>query len=678
MALGAVSTALPGMPGLTHLAAPSASAAPGDATLTPLDTWAWCGVHPDDPTAATAARSMAQIAGIDVTFGPCNVPTPDYTPAFTANRYVSPDQYRRLVDINAAAGMKTVVYDSRLWSANAAVRADATQFWAPVYQHIEAWDLGDEFDPAGPEWPLLIQRWNRVLADVTPVSGIRPYTNHLPWATDEALADLPGNDQLLSFAWYADDLGASIARAHADEATLMCGVNAFDHFSFVPSPDKIRTDMAALRSAGCDKFLVFGGQRVYGSSTFGPTSLVDGAGAPTTWAPAVQEGSGRSSFIGVGPARLLETRTGVGLGTVDGVQAGVGRRGEGSVSGVQVTGRAGIPGAVAAVSLNITAIDPLRAGFVTAYPCGTAQPNAAQLNHPRGGTVSTAVIVEPGADGRVCVFTMSDTDLVVDVNGYVPLGAAFEADVPARLLETRVGEGLSTIDGRDNGIGPRVGGSITELQVTGRAGVPNAVNAVVLSVTVTDARAPGFVTVFPCGGPIPTSANLNYSSGATVTNAVVAGVDATGKVCLYTMATVDMVVDLGGHLPLPAPVSTAPPSRVLDSRVGPGLSTIDGLQFAIGARAADTVTTLPIGGRGGIPRGVGAVVLDVTVTDPVRAGFVTVYPCSAGRPNAAHVNFSARQTVSNMVVADVAADGAVCIYTMAGTHLVVDVLSYLP
>lgn len=678
LVLAAASPVLPDVPGLTPLAATSAAAAPGDTTLTPLDTWAWCGVHPDDPTAAVAARSMAVDAGIDVTFGPCNVPTPDYTPAFTANRYVSPDQYRRLVDINAAAGMKTVVYDARLWSANAVVRADATQFWAPVYQHIAAWDLGDEFDPAGSEWPLLIQRWNRVLADVTPMSGIRPFTNHLPWATDEALADLPGNDRLLSFAWYADDLGASIARAHAAEATLMCGVNAFDHYIFHPSTDKIRADMAALRAAGCDQFLVFGGQRVYGTTVFGGNSLVDGAGAPTTWAPAVQEGSGRSSFTGVGPARLLETRTGAGLGTVDGVQAGVGRRGEGSVSGVQVTGRAGIPSAVAAVSLNITAIDPLRAGFVTAYPCGEPQPNAAQLNHPRGGTVSTAVIVEPGADGRVCVFTMADTDLVVDVNGYVPLGAAFEADVPARLLETRVGEGLATLDGRDNGIGPRVGGSITELQVTGRAGVPTAVNAVVLSVTVTDARASGFVTVFPCGGAIPTSANLNYTAGSTVTNAVITGTDAAGKVCLYTMATVDMVVDLGGHLPLPAPVSTAPPSRVLDSRAGPGLSTIDGLQFAIGARSADTVTSLPIGGRGGIPRGVGAVVLDVTVTEPARAGFVTVYPCGTGRPNAAHVNFAARQTVSNMVVADVAADGTLCLYTMAGTHLVVDVLSYLP
>lgn len=317
LALGATLVMVPApsaAPGLSRFTAPVA-AAPGDPIQPPIqtpiqnpvDTWAWCGVAPDDATAAAAARSMAVAGGIDVTFGPCNVPTPDYTPAFTANRYVSPDQYRRLVDINAAAGMKTVVYDARLWSANQAVRIDAAQFWAPVYQHIEAWDMGDEFDPTGSEWPLLVQRWNRVLADVTSVSGIRPFTNHFYFATGQALDDLPGSERLLSFTRYDGDLAASVARAHdAAVTTLMCGVNAFDHLGFTPSPDKIRTDMTVFRTAGCDQFLVFGGQRVYGSTGFGITSLVDGAGAPTTWAPAVQEGSGRSSFLGVDPARLLD------------------------------------------------------------------------------------------------------------------------------------------------------------------------------------------------------------------------------------------------------------------------------------------------------------------------------------------------------------------------------------
>ena len=656
-----------------------AAAAPGDPPA-PLDTWAWCGVHPDDPTAVAAARSMAVDSGIDVTFGPCNVPTPDYTPAFTANRYVSPELYRRLVDINAAAGMTTVVYDSRVWSADANVRAAAIAFWAPVYQHIEAWDLGDEFDPDGPEWPILVQRWNLVRSQVTPLTGIEPFTNHLYWALDEALADLPGSEQLLSFTRYDADLGVAQAEEVDDRTVrLMCGVNAFTHFSFTPSEDTIRADMATLRAAGCDQILVFGGQQVYGSTVFGGSSLVDmDTGEPTRWAPAVLEGSGRSSFHGVTPARLLETRTGPGLVTVDGRQNGVGRRGDASLSGVEVTGRAGIPDEVAAVSLNITAVDPARAGFVTVYPCGETQPLASQLNHGRATTISAALIVRPGADGRVCVYTMAETDLVVDVNGYVPIGAAFESGVPARLLETRTGEGYTTVDGADAGIGVRTGGTITELQVTGRAGVPSTVNAVVLNVTVTGARAAGYLTVFPCGGPIPTASNVNYTLGATITNAAVTATSATGNVCLFTSADIDLVVDVGGHLPLAAPISTAPPVRVLDSRSGPGLSTIDGLQIAIGARTADTVTRLPIAGRAAIPAGTSAVVLGVTITEARRPGFVTVFPCNGVRPAAANVNFVAGQTVANLVVADLADDGSICLYTMAGTHLVVDVLSALP
>ncbi|MFN8023532.1 MAG: hypothetical protein U0Q03_18530 [Acidimicrobiales bacterium] len=677
-AFGLASALVPAV-AVAPLAAPAAEAAPAVA-LTPVDTWAWCGVHPDDPTAAAAARSMAVDSGIDVTFGPCNVPNPDYTPAFTSNRYVSPEMYRRLVDINAAAGMKTVVYDARIWSTDASVRSTALAFWAPVFSHIEAWDLGDEFEPSGSEWPILVQRWNLVRSQVTPASGIEPFVNHLYWATDEALRDLPGTEQLLSFTRYDGDLGASLARILDPQvATLMCGVNAFTHFGYTPDEDSIRADMAALRAAGCDQFLVFGGQQVYGTSQFGGSSLVDVAtGEPTRWAPGVLEGSGRSSFHGVTPARLLETRTGPGLVTVDGQQNGVGRRGDGATSGVQVTGRAGVPAEVAAVSLDITAVDPSRAGFVTAYPCGETQPLAAQLNHGRATTISAALIVRPGADGRVCIFNMAETDLVVDVNGYVPIGAAFEADSPARLLETRTGEGYATVDGTSNGIGVRTGGSVTELQVTGRAGVPSAVNAVVLNVTVTGARAAGYVTVYPCGEALPTSSNLNYTLGSTITNAAVTATSTDGKVCLFTSAEVDLVVDLGGHLPLAAPISTGAPVRVLDSRNGPGLSTIDGLQFAIGARTADTVTRLPIAGRATIPAGTSAVVLGVTVTEPKRAGFVTVFPCNGARPAAANVNFVAGQTVANLVVADLADDGSICLYTMAGTHLVVDVLSALP
>ena len=84
--------------------------------------------------------------------------------------------------------------------------------------------------------------------------------------------------------------------------------------------------------------------------------------------------------------------------------------------------------------------------------------------------------------------------------------SGYTSVTPARLLETRVGEGLATADGLFNGIGELPAGSTTELQITGRADVPADADAVVLNVTVADARAPGYLTVFPCGSPRPNAA----------------------------------------------------------------------------------------------------------------------------------------------------------------------------
>ena len=76
-------------------------------------------------------------------------------------------------------------------------------------------------------------------------------------------------------------------------------------------------------------------------------------------------------------------------------------------------------------------------------------------------------------------------------------GPPMKSLVPARLLESR--PELSTIDGQFNGIGVRGAGSVTVLPVVGRGGVGGDAAAVVLNVTVTDAQAAGFVTVYPCG-----------------------------------------------------------------------------------------------------------------------------------------------------------------------------------
>ncbi|MEO1058244.1 MAG: hypothetical protein AAFY28_15140, partial [Actinomycetota bacterium] len=72
------------------------------------------------------------------------------------------------------------------------------------------------------------------------------------------------------------------------------------------------------------------------------------------------------------------------------------------------------------VILNVTAVNPAANGFVTVFPCGTAQPEASNLNYRPGENIPNAVVARVGTGGEVCFFTLRDIDLVVDVNGFVP------------------------------------------------------------------------------------------------------------------------------------------------------------------------------------------------------------------------------------------------------------------
>jgi hypothetical protein len=161
--------------------------------------------------------------------------------------------------------------------------------------------------------------------------------------------------------------------------------------------------------------------------------------------------------------------------------------------------------------------------------------------------VANAVVTSIGLGGLVCLFTYAPAHLVVDVNGYSPVGALYNALRPARLLDTRPGS--PTFDGRDAGAGPRGAGTITQLQVTGRAGVPGSATTVSLNVTATEAQGPGFVTVFPCGQPVPTASNLNFVAGDTVPNAVITKLGDGGRVCLFTYAPTHLIVDVNGWSP---------------------------------------------------------------------------------------------------------------------------------
>ena len=80
--------------------------------------------------------------------------------------------------------------------------------------------------------------------------------------------------------------------------------------------------------------------------------------------------------------------------------------------------------------------------------------------------------------------------------------------------------------------------------------------------------------MFPCGTDIPTAANLNYGTGTTIPNSVIAKVGTGGEVCIYTSNTTHIVVDVNGYFPAGSSYAALVPGRLMETRSG--LSTIDG------------------------------------------------------------------------------------------------------
>ena len=101
-----------------------------------------------------------------------------------------------------------------------------------------------------------------------------------------------------------------------------------------------------------------------------------------------------------------------------------------------------------------------------------------------------------------------------------PFGANLVPLDPARLLDTRFGNGLS---------GPFASHVPRSFQVTGRGGVPAGAVAVAGNLTVTGQTSGGYVFLGPTAPVDPTSSTLNFPLGDTRANGVTVKVSVAGK-----------------------------------------------------------------------------------------------------------------------------------------------------
>ena len=257
-------------------------------------------------------------------------------------------------------------------------------------------------------------------------------------------------------------------------------------------------------------------------------------------------------------------------------------------------------------------------------------------------------------------------------------GSDYTAYGPVRLLDTRYGTGAPLKPVPVNGtVTLRVAG------YGGPGGIPTDVTAVVLNLTVTNTHGSGFITAYDDGDPdgVPTVSNVNYVAGQTVPNLAIVPVGEDGDVDLTNGGTlagnVDLIADVTGYFTQSSAsgYTSLTPDRLVDTRNGTGVTA-----GQVGQN--DTIAVRVAGADGGLlpSSGITAVALNVTVTNPKGAGFLTVYPDATPLPNASNVNYSQAQTIANSVIVPVASDGKIDITnsgTLAkGTDIVVDVVGY--
>lgn len=387
---------------------------------------------------------------------------------------------------------------------------------------------------------------------------------------------------------------------------------------------------------------------------------------PATPPPAVR---------GTSPLRLMDTRT--GGRTYDSRAAGTGELGPGETT-LQVSGRGPVPdGARGAVVLNVTVTDATQPSYVTVWPTGSPRPLASNVNVSGSDPTPNMVVVPIGTDGRVSMFNQSGrVNLVVDLLGWMPAGDGFTGLTPARLLDTRP---LPTVDGVASGEGSIPARTSRRVPIAGRGGVPAGAVAVALNVTATGPSADTYLTVHPSGVARPTASNLNVAANDTRANMVVVPLGADGAVEVFNFAgSTDVVFDVLGWFAPGAGFTGLTPTRLMDTRAGQ--PTVDQRFAGTGAATAGVPQVLQVAGRGGVPAtGAGSVVLNITVTEPDAAGFATVHPGGTERPNASNLNVVAGQTVANLAVVPIGADGTVVLdVSMPRAHLVVDVLGWFP
>lgn len=186
-------------------------------------------------------------------------------------------------------------------------------------------------------------------------------------------------------------------------------------------------------------------------------------------------------------------------------------------------------------------------------------------------------------------------------------------------------------------------------------GTPN--RSAVVSLVATGTAGGGYLQALPCTAAAGSTSNLNTdAAGQTRAGLAVVRFDAGGAACVYNSMATHVVVDLQGYLAEGA-FDDVTDARLLDTRSG----------------------STPRAGSMAVLRGEPnrSAVLSLVASGSLGSGFLQALPCGSAPGATSNLNLDAAgQTRSGLAIVPFGADGTVCLYTSATTHLLVDLQGY--
>jgi hypothetical protein len=154
-----------------------------------------------------------------------------------------------------------------------------------------------------------------------------------------------------------------------------------------------------------------------------------------TAAAIVPIGSNALVFVAMTPCRVVDTRPSSGFTGSFGPPSLAPPNNARAIS-MKTSPNCPIHPLAQAYSLNVTVVPPAPLGYLTVWPDGQPRPVVSTLNALQGQIVANAAIVPAGTQGYIDVYASSNTDLIIDINGYY---------APPSDLDANTGVGMGAL-----------------------------------------------------------------------------------------------------------------------------------------------------------------------------------------------------------------------------------------